>query len=57
MKLLFQNNKGEQMELDARLTIPDLLKMGIDQIRLFDDTNPSDLPKGWWINIGEKIKK
>lgn len=56
MKLLFENNKGQMMELDAKLTIPELLKLGIDQIRLFDETEPSDLPKGWWINIENKKK-
>lgn len=42
----FKNNKGRRIKLKASLTIHDLVKMGMEEIRVL----PADAPltDGWW---------
>lgn len=51
MKILFKDRHSHTMELDGSLTIEELIKMGINNIRLFERTDVKDLPEGWWINV------
>lgn len=39
------------MELNERLTIEELIKMGVTSIRLFDKKEAKELQEGWWINV------
>ena len=47
----FENNKGERMQLAPKLTIADLVKMGVKEIRIVKAEDP--LPNGWWRDCGE----
>lgn len=42
----FVDNKGNTMHLSGSLTVKDLLKMGVKDIRLMPDDAP--IPDGWW---------
>lgn len=42
----FEDNKGHVMQLDGKLTIADLVKMGVKEIRLMPEGSP--LPDNWW---------
>jgi hypothetical protein len=46
----FEDNKGNVMQLDGKLTIADLVKMGVKEIRLMPEGSP--LPDNWWRNAG-----
>lgn len=46
----FEDNKGNVMQLDGKLTIADLVKMGVKEIRLMPEGSP--LPDNWWRDAG-----
>jgi hypothetical protein len=46
----FEDNKGNVIHLDGNLTIADLLKMGVKDIRLIPEDSP--LPDNWWRDAG-----
>lgn len=46
----FEDNKGNVMQLDGKLTIKDLVKMGVKEIRLMPQGSP--LPDNWWRDAG-----
>lgn len=47
MKLiLFKNNKGHTMRLNPKLTIADLVKMGMKDIKLVPKNKP--IRDNWW---------
>jgi len=46
----FEDNKGNVMQLDGKLTIADLVKMGVKDIRLMPEGSP--LPDNWWRDAG-----
>jgi hypothetical protein len=46
----FEDNKGNVMQLDGKLTIADLVKMGMKEIRLMPEGSP--LPDNWWRDAG-----
>lgn len=48
--ILFEDNKGNVMQLDGKLTIADLVKMGVKEIRLMPEGSP--LPDNWWRDAG-----
>jgi hypothetical protein len=45
----FEDNKGNIIKLDSKLTIEDLLKMGVKDIQLLPKGSP--LPNNWWRNV------
>lgn len=47
----FEDNKGNVMQLDGKLTIADLVKMGAKEIRLMPEGSP--LPDNWWSKLME----
>jgi hypothetical protein len=51
MNILFKNKHEQTMELNERLTIEELIKMGVTSIRLFDKKEAKELQEGWWINV------
>ena len=46
----FEDNKGNVMQLDGKLTIADLVKMGMKEIRLMPEGSP--LHDNWWRDAG-----
>jgi hypothetical protein len=46
----FEDNKGNVIRLDENLTIADLVKMGVKDIRLIPEDSP--LPDNWWRDAG-----
>jgi hypothetical protein len=50
----FEDNKGNVMQLDGKLTIKDLVKMGMKEIRLMPEGSP--LPDNWWRDAGSPNK-
>jgi len=51
----FEDNKGNVMQLDGKLTIADLVKMGIKEIRLMPEGSP--LHDNWWRDAGSPNKE
>lgn len=51
----FEDNKGNIMQLDGKLTIADLVKMGVKEIRLMPEGSP--LPDNWWRDAGSPNDK
>ena len=50
----FEDNKGNVMQLDGKLTIATLVKMGMEEIRLMPEGLP--LPDNWWRDAGKDPK-
>jgi hypothetical protein len=46
----FEDNRGNAMQLDGKLTITDLAKLGVKEIRLMPEGSP--LPDNWWRDAG-----
>lgn len=55
MILTFKNNKGELMGIEGKMTIKQLVEMGIRDFRFYKDGEP--LADNWWINIGQSQAK
>lgn len=45
----FVNSQGNIIELDEKLTIEDLIKLGVVAIRLAPKDEPTPLEGNWWI--------
>lgn len=47
----FENNKGARLLIDGDLTVGQLLKAGVKEIKILDLRTP--LEDGWWRDVAE----
>lgn len=53
--VVLKNNRGHTMRLDPRMTLKELLKIGMIDLKIVKPETP--LPDGWWKSVPEKRAK